>query len=157
MFCLFGFFLFLDRVRFVRIGWAAREQEEKLFSSIKPCKMTPRFAFVRLCRSYRLFPLPTPSRGFFSPVKLFYRDVYILNSMPFFAFCFCQQQDVTTWTSILVWVPVMPADAIPLTVTRPLFRRPWNTPVTSGRSTERLVRVCVVDKNKKKRRSLRVC
>jgi len=51
----------------------------------------------------------------------------------------------------------MPADAIPLTVTRPLFRRPWNTPVTSGRSTERLVRVCVVDKNKKKRRSLRVC
>lgn len=42
--------------------------------------------------------------------------------------------------SVLVWVLEMPADVTPLTATRPLFHRPWTTPVTSGRSTEHSVR-----------------
>lgn len=71
--------------------------------------------------------------------------VYFLFYQLTGSFCFVSKQRAyTTSTSASALVPAMQAGVILLTEIRPLFHRPWITPATSGRNTERWVRLCFV-------------
>lgn len=71
--------------------------------------------------------------------------VYFLFYQLTGSFCFVSKQRAyTTSTSASALVPAMQAGVILLTEIRPLFHRPWITPATNGRNTERWVRLCFV-------------